>query len=197
MYKSKKPNSPRTSITSGEAARHCQVTLPTIQRWIRDGALHAVRTRGGHARIARDEFARFLRECGMPPLQGAGTTAQILVVDDQPDVVDLLVELLARHPRGFKLETATDGYEALVKVGSFKPSLLILDVMMPLLDGIKVCRRLKADPATRSIKILGVTGYPDSIPTLIEAGADACLEKPLDPASVVREVERLLRPADA
>lgn len=194
MNKSKKVNPPgvRGSITSGQAARHCHVSPPTIKRWIKDGALAAVRTRGGHARIALEDFTAFLQQHGMPPYPPAPTGDRILIVDDEPEVLDLIADLLALHPRGFKLETATDGYEALIKVGAFKPSVLILDVRMPLLDGIQVCRRLKSDPATRHIRIIGITGHPESIPDLIDAGADACLEKPLAAQNVEREVERLL-----
>jgi CheY-like chemotaxis protein len=107
-------------------------------------------------------------------------------------VVDLFVDLLTEDPRGFLLDTATDGYEALIKVGTFQPTLLILDALMPRLDGVEVCRRLKAAPETRAIQILGITGYPDMVPALIEAGADVCLTKPLDLRLVQEALQRLL-----
>lgn len=179
-------------LTVGQAARHCQVSLPTLKRWIRDGRLRAFKTPGGHNRIDVEEFQRFLREYGMPTYQEPQTAARILVVDDELEVVDLLVEVLAADPRGFKLETATDGYEALIKIGLFQPSVLILDVVMPRLDGIEVCRRLKAGPETRGIKILGITGYPETVPRLLEAGADACLVKPLDLQLFRQELDRWL-----
>src|SRR6266566_4718412 len=105
--------------------------------------------------------------------------AGVLVVDDEPQVVEMLFEFLTHHPRGFKIETASDGYEALIKLGSLRPALLILDVMMPKLDGIEVCRHLKRNPETQAIRILGVTGYPAAAPELLAAGADAVLTKPL------------------
>jgi CheY-like chemotaxis protein len=67
------------------------------------------------------------------------------VADDEPDIVGLLVDFLARDPRGLELETALDGYEELTKVGTFRPFLLIPDMLMPRLDAIRVCRRLKAN----------------------------------------------------
>jgi len=182
----------RAYLTVGEAARHCRVSPPALRAWIRDGKLRAFRTLGKHCRIELKEFQRFLREHGMPPYPAPPPETRILVVDDQPRIVDVLVDFLAGDPRGFKLETATDGYEALIKVGAFNPALLILDVAMPRLDGIEVCRRLKADPETRAIKILGITGYPDMIPPLLRAGADACLAKPLVLATVQQEIDRLL-----
>lgn len=179
-------------LTTGQAARQCQVSIPALKGWIRDGRLTAFKTPGGHSRIELGEFQRFLQKHGMPAYPVFSPTSRILIVDDEPLIVNLFVELLTRQPRGFELETATNGYEALIKVGSFKPSLLILDVVMPELDGVEVCRRLKGDPETRGIKILGITGYPDSIPALIEAGADACLTKPLNLRRMEPELERLL-----
>lgn len=179
-------------LTAGEAARHCRVTIPTIRRWIEDGRLVAFKTLGRHCRIDLGDFQRFLWQHGLPAYPVYSTEARILVVDDEPLVVEGLVEFLSADPRRFKLETATDGYEALIKVGSFKPSILILDVLMPRLDGVELCRRLRADPETRAIKILGITAYPDRIPKLLEAGADACLSKPLDLGELQQELDRLL-----
>jgi len=197
VKKSKHPdNSPGTFLTAGEAARHCQVCPAALKRWIRAGRLGGFKTLGGHARIAVDEFQRFLHEHGMPPYPlGAPASIPVLVVDDEPEIVGFLAALLADHPLGFKVETATDGYEALIKVGAFKPALLILDVLMPLLDGVEVCRRLKSNPATRGLKILGISGYPDAVAALLAAGADACLTKPLSLHAIERELERLLAPA--
>ncbi len=191
MKLSKKLNH-SSHLTAGQAARHCQVSIPALKRWVRDGRLVAFKTPGGHHRIELSAFQRFLQQHGMPAYPVLPQAARILLVDDQQEIVDLLAEFLAAGPQGFKVETATDGYEALLKVGGFKPSVLILDVAMPLLDGIEVCRRLRANPETRAIKILGVTGYPDRIPALMKAGADACLTKPLDPGRVQQEVDRLL-----
>jgi len=183
----------RMFLTTGAAARHCQVSPAALKRWIRAGRLSGFQTVGGHARIPLEEFQRFLHEHRMPPYsEPAREPIAVLVVDDEPEVVDFLAALLAEHPRGFKVETATDGYEALIKVGAFKPALLILDVRMPRLDGVEVCRRLKDNPATRDLKILGITGYPDAAETLLASGADACLAKPLTLAGVERELARLL-----
>jgi two-component system alkaline phosphatase synthesis response regulator PhoP len=128
----------------------------------------------------------------MPAYPAPLPEIRILVADDNAMLVETLVDFLSTDPRGFKLETATDGYEALIKVGGFKPSLLILDVVIPKLDGIEVCRRLKANPETRAMKILGVTAYPHRIPELLEAGADAALTKPVELRQLTQELDRLL-----
>lgn len=197
MKKTKKieNSSESRALTAGDAARHCQVSIPALKRWIREGRLAAFKTPGGHYRVELREFQRFLKQYGMPAYQVPSSEARILIVDDETPIVDALVEFLSGDPRGFKLETATDGYEALIRVGSFKPSVLILDVVMPRLDGLEACRRLKAASETQAIKILGLTGYPETIPALMEAGAEACLAKPLDLTQVKQELERVLPPS--
>jgi excisionase family DNA binding protein len=182
----------RSSLTTGEAARHCEVSVAALQNWVRGGVLPARKTPGGHYRIDLQTFQRFLREHGMRPYPVPSSDIRILIADDEAAVVDLLVQHLSRDSRGFRLETATDGYDALIKIGAFHPSVLILDVVMPRVDGIEVCRRLKASPETRGIRILGITGYPDMIPALLEVGADACLTKPVTLQRVRDELERLL-----
>ena len=182
----------RSYLTAGQAARHCRVSIPALKSWIRDGRLPAFKTPGGHWRIEVRELQQFLHRYGMPPYPPPASPTRILIVDDEPQMVDLFVDLLTQDPRGFLLDTATDGYQALIKMGTFQPSLLILDALMPRLDGVEVCRRLKAAPETRAIQILGITGYPDMVSVLMEAGADACLTKPLALQMVQEELQRLL-----
>jgi excisionase family DNA binding protein len=183
-----------TLITTGEAANHCRVSLQALRRWIRDGRLKAFQTPGKHARIEVAEFQRFLEECGMPPYPaGQGLLIpRVLVVEDDPDVLQILTSLLADQAQRLEVETEMDGYDALIKVGTFKPSFLILDVIMPKLDGLEVCRRLKAGPETRDIKILAVTGHAGMAERVVAAGADACVTKPFDFGLMSKELERFL-----
>jgi len=95
------------------------------------------------------------------------------------------------------VETAHDGYEGLMKVGTFRPHLLILDIFMPGLDGFHVCRAVKEDPATQPTKILAITGHlaGDVRAQSFAAGADAFLEKPLQWSTLKIEVDRLVSEA--
>jgi len=192
VQKLKRRSAPcREHLTTRQAAAHCQVSIPTLRRWIRDGALVAHLTPGGHRRIDLDEFQRFLRAEGRPvyPVATDGRT-RVLLVDDEPLVVQMLRDLLADE--AFAIETAADGYEALVKVGTFRPALIILDVVLAGLDGIEACRCLRRLPETRAVRILGVTGHPSMVPVLLGAGADACVTKPLDVDVVCQEIRKLL-----
>jgi two-component system OmpR family response regulator len=189
-------------LTTGQIAASCQVTIPTVKRWIREGHLTAFQTAGGHFRVTEDEFRRFQDALRMP-VERTGPEAEpspqsqpkILVVDDDAALLDTLWEALTWDGR-YKVEVAQDGYEGLIKVGSFAPNLLVLDIRMPGLNGFQVCRRVKADPATRSIKILAITGHsvPHTREQIVEAGADGYLEKPIQLDDLQSEVARLVAP---
>lgn len=178
-------------LTTGEIAQACQVTIPTVKRWIREGHLKAFQTAGGHYRITEEEFKRFQAAHRIP---GAiEELPRVLIIDDDSKLLDVLVEALS-FDTGYKVEAAQDGYEGLIKVGTFHPHLLILDIRMPGLDGFQVCRKVKADPTTHSTKILAVTAYPEGNvrERILEAGADGFLQKPVQLTELKAEVVRLL-----
>jgi excisionase family DNA binding protein len=178
-------------MTTGRVAAACQVTIPTVKRWIRDGHLAAFQTAGGHYRITEEEFARFRSARHIPP--GSTDPPKVLIVDDDGMLLATLSDALTWAGR-YKVETAQDGYEGLIRVGGFRPDVLVLDIMMPGLNGFQVCRRVKADPTTCSTRILAISGYAqgDTPTRALEAGADAFLEKPIDPGRLRDEVDRLV-----
>ena len=179
-------------MTTGHVAAACQVTIPTVKRWIREGHLAAFQTAGRHYRVTDDEFERFRAARRMPPVMvGSGEPPKILIVDDDATLLASLGDALTWEGR-YKVEVAQDGYEGLIKLGSFRPDILILDIWMPGLDGFQVCRRVKADP--HGTKILAISGYVDRAdrPRVFEAGADAFLGKPFQFEVLRAEVATLL-----
>jgi adenylate cyclase len=118
---------------------------------------------------------------------------RILIADDQPMNVDILQTRLAVH--GYEILTAADGEEALEVARAQLPDLILLDIMMPKMDGLEVCRRLKGDVALPFMPIIMVTAKADTkdIVAGLEMGADEYLTKPVDQAALVARVKSMLR----
>lgn len=136
------------------------------------------------------EVESFARENDLT-LQNRDTDLlRVLIVDDDQDVARALYAFLEDLSDPLTVELAFDGFEAGAKVQSFQPHLVLLDLVMPGLDGFAVCARLKSDPATSAIRVIAMTGHhnADVERRIREAGAEACLVKPLDLALLVRTV---------
>lgn len=181
--------------TTGEIAGFCDVTINAVKKWIASGKLTAFRTPGGHYRVNRGDFHAFISKYKLDIKERLlEHNKKILIIDDEPEVVAYIKGALESLGTGYVIETAGDGYEALIKVGDFKPELLILDIRMPKIDGFEVCRRIKGDSHTSDIKILAVTAYgKDDIDRILECGADGCLPKPLKLKEFQTNVQKLLR----
>ncbi len=118
---------------------------------------------------------------------------RILIVDDNETNRDILEARLTAH--GYEVLHAGDGEEALAAAKAHRPDLILLDVMMPKLDGFEVCRRLKSDPAMSFVPIILVTAKAESKDVVdgLDAGADEYLTKPIDQKALVARVKALLR----
>jgi len=114
-------------------------------------------------------------------------------VDDDARVIATLSMILARED-GLTVDTARGGYEACIKIGVMKPELIILDLFMPRFDGFGVMREVRANPETRSCKILVLSGFgtEENVTKAMAHGANRFLEKPVEGAELVRCVKELL-----
>jgi excisionase family DNA binding protein len=181
-------------LTIPQAADYCSLSRVTLWKYAKAGILRASLTPGGHFRLHRKDLESFMRAKGIYPL---GTyqakNSKILIVDDDPQIRKIFSRILYHH--GYQTETASDGFEAGVKVVSFKPALVILDLFMPGMDGFEACGRLKNNPDTSNMKILAVTGYdtPENMKRIMDAGADSYLTKPLDAEKLIKNVDSLLK----
>jgi DNA-binding response OmpR family regulator len=120
---------------------------------------------------------------------------RVLIVDDEPNIVTSLEFLL--EDAGLQVQSAGNGQEALERVAACRPDLVLLDVMMPLVNGYEVCQRLKSDPATRAIRVLMLSakGCAAEIAKGLELGADAYMTKPFATRDLLAKVHELLGPA--
>jgi CheY-like chemotaxis protein len=121
---------------------------------------------------------------------------RVLIADDNPQGVELLEAYLA--DTGYEVRTAADGDEALRKVGEWQPAVVLLDIMMPKTSGFEVCKRLKADPATRAVAVLMITALdqPSDVERAVEAGTDDFLTKPINQTDLLRRLRALLESRD-
>ena len=119
--------------------------------------------------------------------------SRVLIVEDEPDIRELVVHHLKRD--GYQVSAASSGEEALLQVQAAPPDLVLLDLMMPAMDGLEVCRRLRQDPATASLPIVMLTARGDEIDRVLglEIGADDYIVKPFSPKELLARVRAVLR----
>lgn len=120
---------------------------------------------------------------------------KILLVDDDPDFVEITKSML--EAKGFEVEAAYNGKEGLERVPKFKPDLIVLDVMMPVMNGRQACQKLKADPNTQNIPVILLTAVGEHVTTttyshrdVLESNADDYIAKPVRPEVLVERIER-------
>jgi len=183
-------------LTVSQASRYCKVSPKTIINWIEAGHIKAYKTMGGHRRIRKEDLDEFLKKNGMPfPEEPRGEEKKrILVVDDDKIIVETIVQALEEDEYGYELISASDGFEAGLQVSHFKPDLVILDIMMPDINGYEVCQKIKCSPLAKDTKVIVLSAYlnDEAFKQMKEYGADACFSKPLPLEQLKYEVASLL-----
>ncbi len=173
-----------TYYTTYQVAKFLGVSLPTVVNWVNSGLLRAHRTPGGHRRIAHPDVVAFARE-NQYPLHDIATALpqrrKVLVVDDEPDFAQLVKEYL-KIKGDLDVEIAESGFQAGLTVARFRPDLILLDLMMPDMDGFEVHRMLRDDPETRHVPVIACTAYRDPAVDvrLRQQPFDGFIEKPLE-----------------
>jgi excisionase family DNA binding protein len=178
-----------------QAAKICHVAPVTIIRWIEAGRLESYKTPGGHRRIREQDLVTFIEENGLPRYSAGGiSTPRVLVVDDEMVVRRFIQKSLEESVLESICEFSNDGIDALMKLGIFQPHLMVLDVNIPWVDGLEICRRIRSNENTRQIKIIVITGFlnDDDRDEILAAGADHLLFKPFDEGQLLDMVSQAL-----
>ncbi len=181
-------------FTTGEAAEICKVSQQTIIRCFDSGRLQGFRVPGSRfRRIPRVELIRFMKTNDIPTDALESQTKRILIVDDDEQIIDVFKAALGGDNR-FELKSAATGYDAGLLTEQFKPHLILLDYMLPDINGNLVCQRVKANPELESTKVLFVSGVvgQEEVEKLTSNGADGFIKKPFDVSDLLRQVENLL-----
>ena len=163
----------KTVFTTGEAAKVCKVSQQTIIRCFDSGQLKGFRVPGSRfRRIPRDALYRFMKENGIPTDALESGRRRVLIVDDDQAVVDLISEVLAGDAR-FETKVVNNGFGAGILAKEYHPDLIILDVMLPDINGQQVCELLRKDPTMSDIKIICISGMieEDKIQELRDIGS--------------------------
>jgi excisionase family DNA binding protein len=185
----------KTVFTTGEAAEICKVSQQTIIRCFDSGRLKGFRVPGSRfRRIPRDALLQFMKENGIPPDALDSGKSKILVVDDDPEIVELFVDVLERDGR-FEVKTANTGYDAGMITSEFQPDLILLDYMLPDINGNVVCRTIRQKPEMEHTKIIIVSGVvnQDEINELLKSGADEFVKKPFNIEKLIERIGQLLQ----
>ncbi|MHC4709754.1 MAG: response regulator [Planctomycetota bacterium] len=181
-------------FTTGEAAEICKVSQQTIIRCFDSGRLQGFRVPGSKfRRIPRAELLRFMKANDIPTDALESTRKRILVVDDDEQIVELFLDVLGRDDR-FDVKSAGTGYDAGMLTEQFKPHLILLDYMLPDINGNIVCDRVRANPDLAGTKIIIVSGVVkrDEIEELLKGGADDFVKKPFNIKELVDRMAELL-----
>lgn len=188
----------KTVFTTGEAAKICKVSQQTIIRCFDNGTLKGFRVPGSRfRRIPREQLFAFMKDNGIPTDALESGKRKVLIVDDDEELVELLRDVFERDGR-FDIRTANNGFDAGMLVKEFRPDLVVLDVMLPDINGKEVCQRVRSDDTLEAVKIICISGMveQDKIDELKKAGANDFMHKPfnvdrlLDRACDLMEIER-------
>lgn len=183
------------SYTTFQAAKICDVYPSTVISWINQNKMRAHTTPGGHRRIIRSDLVVFMKKYKLPmSAELLRERSRVLVVEDDPVVGRLLWKALRRSSPSFDVDWLRDGVGALLALNQNPPDILVLDVVLPVVDGASVLASLRNNPQTRSIKVIGITGKhlpPDKL-RFMRRHTEAFFLKPFDLEKFAAKVLDLL-----
>ena len=180
----------KSYLTPNEVAELLMVSPTTIRQWSSEGKIRSLVTPGGHRRFMRADIEQFSRDRGLTLQLPSANAIKILIVDDNKDIVKYLTGIFDRIGDDVDAAVANNGYEAGHMVHSFQPHVVLLDIMMPGMDGIQVCQTIKQDPVSKLTRVVAMTGFYDdeNVQKILDAGAEACLRKPFDSKTLLTAI---------
>lgn len=183
-------------FTTFNAAKLLGVDMTTVIDWCKQGKLPAFKTPGGHRRIHAKDLVKFLQAYKMPVPATLQQMAQVqcLVVDDEPEIRRLVSRVIRNLDSTANVDTAEDGFEAGKKIVDMLPHLVVLDLMLPGINGFKVCENIRNDPRLKDTKILAITGLDtaENKKRIMGAGANDYLPKPFEADDLKKRLQALL-----
>lgn len=172
-------------LTPKEAATQLGVAPVTIRLWAQENKLPFTTTPGGHRRFRQKDIDEFISQ----HMNTQSPKLSVLIVDDNEPHAEFLSEYIGQLDAGINTAIALDGFEAGQLIYESKPDLILLDLIMPGMDGYSVCRRIKNNPTTANIRVIAMTGFStqENMQNILDAGAERCLSKPFS-TETLREI---------
>ncbi len=184
----------KTVFTTGEAAKICKVSQQTIIRCFDSGQLKGFRVPGSRfRRIPREQLYVFMRDNGIPTDALESGKRKVLLVDDDDELVELIRDVLEKDGR-FEVKSVNNGFDAGMMVREYHPDLIVLDVMLPDINGKEVCQRVRSDKELDAVRIICISGMveEDKVGELRAAGADDFMHKPFEVEKLIDRMCQLL-----
>ena len=181
--------------TTHEVSKFCDVYPTTVINWVKEGLLSAYSTPGGHRRIRRDDLLKLMKKNNMPIPEELlkAEKHRVLAVDDDPKILKMIETILSAET-DFEVLTASSGFQAGIKVSNWIPDIILLDMLMPEMNGFEVCKQLKSDEKTKDIPIIAVTVLkdPKEVKKMFSAGITDYLSKPFKAQELIKKVKEHL-----
>ncbi len=184
----------KSVFTTGEAAKICKVSQQTIIRCFDSGQLKGFRVPGSRfRRIPREHLFAFMKDNGIPTDALESGKRKVLIVDDDVDLAEMIADQFERDGR-FEIRKTDNGFDAGMLVKEFRPDIVVLDVMLPDINGKEVCQRVRSDAALDDVRIICISGMveQDKVAELKAAGANDFMQKPFDVDKLMQRACQLL-----
>ncbi len=186
---------PEKIYTTYQIGKFCQVNIRTVIRWIETGKLKAYSTPGGHRRVKWSDLITFLTQNRMPiprELEEA-KKRKVLVVDDDPDFLEIASKIIEKIQEA-EVRTTDSGFDAGILVAEWNPDLILLDFLIPDLDGFEVTKKIRNNPRLKKIPIIAVTSITDpaELEKVKTCGVDSVVTKPIENENFLKKIDRFL-----
>jgi excisionase family DNA binding protein len=180
----------KSLLTPSEAAKLLNVAPTTIRHWAQIGRLPFISTPGGHRRFDKNDILSLLSK----PKLSSKNTFSILIIEDDKEFADMLIQFLENLFPHANIKIAYNPFDAGDLLHTFKPDLVMLDLMMAGINGFSICHRIKSSPSTENIIVIAMTGAltPDNVKRIVELGAETCFGKPLDFTLLEKTIQKLV-----
>ncbi len=182
--------SKKTLLTPSEAAKLLHVAPTTIRHWAQIGRLPFISTPGGHRRFDKNDILSLMST----PKTNVKNDFSILIIEDDKEFADMLTQFLENLFPYTKIKIAYNPFDAGDLLHTFKPDVVMLDLMMAGMDGFSICHRIKSTPATENIIVIAMTGAltDDNVNRIVELGAETCFGKPLNFPLLEKTINQLV-----